>query len=139
MAQHQKQSESPLRVVSRVLGTKQPELTRSQDDSVRLDEAGDLVVEGARRRGGETIPIAITRRVHVRPIVNCSVRNNPDGSTYEYKITNAPEAKQWIQIFWLDSFGPVSCARAPGYWSAYNIERSKPPFERVLRPRRAGS
>ena len=132
IAQNQKQSESQLRVVPRVLGTKQPELTRSPNDRVRLDEAGNLVVEGARRRGGEAITIAITRRVHVRPIVNCSVRSGPDGFTYEYRITNAPDAKQWIQIFWLDALGPIGAARAPEYWRIYNVERSKAPLERVF-------
>jgi hypothetical protein len=132
MAQNHKQSESELRIVPRVLGTKQPEPTRSQNDSVRLDDAGNLVVEGARRGGGEAITIAITRRVHVRPIVNSSVLSGPGGFTYEYKVRNAPNAKQWIQIFWLDAFGPVSSARAPEYWRVYNIERSKPPLERVF-------
>mgnify|MGYP005814660231 CR=1 FL=1 len=132
MAQDQKQSESQLRVVPRVLGTKQPDLARSPNDRVWLDEAGNLVVEGARRRGAEAITIAITRRVHVRPIVNCSVRSGPEGFTYEYRITNAPDAKQWIQIFWLDALGPIGAARAPEYWRVYNIERSKPPLERVF-------
>ena len=132
LAQDQTQSDSKLRVVPRVLGTKQPELARSPNDRVRLDEAGNLVVEGARKRGGEAITIAITRRVHVRPIVNCGVRSGSDGLTYEYRITNAPDAKQWIQIFWLDASGPIGSARAPEYWRVYNIERSKPPFERVF-------
>lgn len=132
MAQDQKQSDPKLRVVPQVLGTKQPDLTRSPNDRVWLDEAGNLIVEGARRRGGEAITIAITRRVHVRPIVNCSVRSGPDGFTYEYRITNAPDAKQWIQIFWLDALGPIGAARAPEYWRVYNVERSKAPLERVF-------
>jgi len=132
MAQDQTQSDSKLRVVPRVLGAKQPELARSPNDMVRLDQAGNLVVEGVRKRGGEAITIVITRRVHVRPVVNCSVRSDPGGLTYEYRITNAPDAKQWIQIFWLDAFGPIGSARAPEYWRVYNIERSKPPLERVF-------
>jgi hypothetical protein len=132
MAQDQKQSDSKLRVVPRVLGTKQPELARSPNDKVRLDEDGNLIVEGARKQGGEVITIKITRRVHVRPVVNCIVRSDPGGFTYEYRITNAPDAKQWIQIFWLDALGSIGSARAPEYWRVYNIERSKPPLERVF-------
>ncbi len=130
--QQPQNSASQLRVVPRVSGTQQSEMTRSPNDSVRLNNDGDLVIEGARRRTGEQVTIVITRRVHVRPVITASVQRGASGFRYEYKVANAPDAKQWIQIFWVDALGPVVAARTPEYWRAYNIDRTKPPVERVF-------
>jgi DNA-binding protein len=107
-------------------------MTRSPNDSVRLNADGDLVVEGARGKAGEPRTLTIKRRVHVKPEVICTVNRGNGAFTYNYKVANAPVAKQWIQIFWVDVFGSAVTARAPEYWRVYNIDRSKPPIERVF-------
>ncbi len=131
-AQQAQDNRPKIRVVPRVLGTSQPELTRSPNDRVQLNAEGDLVIEGARGRLGEQVSMTILRRVHVRPEVVCRVHREEDGFRYEYAVANAHGARQWIQIFWLDALAQVASARAPEYWRIYNIDRSKPPVERVF-------
>jgi hypothetical protein len=131
-AQQARQQGPKVRVTPRVSAVRPPELTRSPDDKVWVNDEGDLVIEGARGKSGEPVPFTITRRVHVRPEVLCRVRREGDGFKYEYAFANAQGARQWIQIFWLDALAQVAVARAPASWRVFNIERSKPPVERVF-------
>ncbi len=122
-----------LRVVPRVLGRKPaPPSALAPNERVSFNKDGDIVIEGARRRDSTTATLVIERNVHVAPHVTATVRPTGNGFTYEYQIGNGPDAKQWIQLFWIDAFGPVTSTRVPQYWFVYNIDKTKPPIERIF-------
>lgn len=110
-------SQQKVRVVPRNVQTV-PRLrpTPGPEDRVSLDLEGNIVAEGARGPDGRPHTFRIERRVHVSPRVEASAQADGMSIDYTYRVTNGPAGKQWIQVFWVDTYGAVERTSAPDFW-----------------------
>lgn len=131
-AQPTSQEEQPkIKIVPRIITTSKPELQRGPNDRISIDSNGDLVAEGATLPNGQPFTFRIGRRVHIDPQITSTLHSNPESIEYIYSLTNRSDSQQWIQLFWMDTHGPVQETRIPQYWRVYNIRPISPQINRV--------